>query len=74
MAGTSPAMTPLRPASPARQQASAQLQALRQAPAPANPAVFGTTLQQLRALRNAGVRLRLPPAPEMAPEAPEVTP
>ncbi len=64
----------LWPASPARQQVSAQLQALRQAPAPARPAVFGTTLQQLRALRNAGVRLRLPPAPEMAPEAPEVTP
>ncbi len=64
----------LWPASPARQQVSAQLHALRQAPTPAQPAVLGTTLQQLRALRNAGVRLRLPPTPEAAADVPEVSP
>ncbi|WP_081420296.1 uroporphyrinogen-III C-methyltransferase [Pseudoxanthomonas sp. Root630] len=64
----------LWPDSSALRQVRGQLHALRQAPAPTQPAVLGTTLQQLRALRNAGVRLRLPPTPEATRDVPEVTP
>lgn len=64
----------LWPDSSALRQVRGQLHALRHAPAPTPPAVMGTTLQQLRALRNAGVRLRQPPMPEATRDAPEVTP
>lgn len=58
----------LWPDSPARRQVHARLRTLQQAQAPARPAEVGSTLQQLRALRSAGMRLR----PTM--ETPEVTP
>ena len=58
----------LWPDSPARRQVRARLRTLQQAQAPARPAEVGSTLQQLRALRSAGMRLR----PTM--ETPEVTP
>jgi uroporphyrin-3 C-methyltransferase len=58
----------LWPDSPARRQVHARLRKLQQAQAPARPAEVGSTLQQLRALRSAGMRLR----PTM--ETPEVTP
>lgn len=64
----------LWPDSSALRRVRGQLRALRQAPAPTQPAVMGTTLQQLRALRNAGVRLHLPPTPDSARDVPEVTP
>ncbi|TQM16897.1 uroporphyrin-3 C-methyltransferase [Pseudoxanthomonas sp. 3HH-4] len=59
----------LWPDSPQRRQVQVQLRTLQQAPAPTRPAVLGSTLQQLRALRNAGVRLSVPAA-----NTPEVTP
>lgn len=58
----------LWPDSPTRRQVHARLRTLQQAQAPARPAEVGSTLQQLRALRSAGMRLR----PTM--ETPEVTP
>lgn len=58
----------LWPDSPARRQVHARLRTLQQAQAPARPTEVGSTLQQLRALRSAGMRLR----PTM--ETPEVTP
>ena len=58
----------LWPDSPARRQVHARLRTLQQAQAPARPAELGSTLQQLRALRSAGMRLR----PTM--ETPEVAP
>lgn len=58
----------LWPDSPARRQVHARLRTLQQAQAPARPAEVGSTLQQLRALRSAGMRLR----PTV--ETPEVTP
>lgn len=58
----------LWPDSPARRQVHARLRTLQQAPAPARPAELGSTLQQLRTLRSAGMRLR----PTM--ETPEATP
>lgn len=61
----------LWPDSPQRRQVQARLDTLRETPAPARPAVLGSTLQQLRVLRNAGVRLQPPPAPA---NTPEVTP
>ena len=59
----------LWPDSPQRRQVQLQLRTLQQTPAPTRPAVLGSTLQQLRALRNAGVRLSVPAA-----NTPEVTP
>nr|WP_298122714.1 hypothetical protein [uncultured Pseudoxanthomonas sp.] len=59
----------LWPDSPQRRQVQVQLRTLQQTPAPARPAVLGSTLLQLRALRNAGVRLSVPAA-----NTPEVTP
>ena len=59
----------LWPDSPQRRQVQVQLRTLQQAPAPARPAVLGSTLLQLRALRNAGMRLSVPAA-----NTPEVTP
>ena len=58
----------LWPDSPARRQVHARLRTLQQAQAPARPAEVGSTLQQLRALRSAGMRLR------PTRETPEVTP
>ena len=58
----------LWPDSPARRQVHARLRTLQQAQAPARPTEVGSTLQQLRALRSAGMRLR----PTV--ETPEVTP
>nr|WP_298155202.1 uroporphyrinogen-III C-methyltransferase [uncultured Pseudoxanthomonas sp.] len=58
----------LWPDSPARRQVHARLRTLQQAQAPARPAELGSTLQQLRTLRSAGMRLR----PTM--ETPEATP
>ncbi len=58
----------LWPETPERRQAQAQLLALRQAPAPARPSELGSTLQQLRVLRNAGVRLPSQAAPANTPE------
>lgn len=62
----------LWPDSPARQQARAQLRAMQQAPFADQPAVLGTTLQQLRALRGAGLQLR--PTATPAADNPEVAP
>lgn len=58
----------LWPDSPARRQVHARLRTLQQAQAPARPAEVGSTLQQLRALRSAGMQLR------PTRETPEVTP
>ena len=58
----------LWPDSPARRQVHARLRTLQQAQAPARPTEVGSTLQQLRALRSAGMRLR------PTRETPEVTP
>ena len=58
----------LWPDSPARRQVHARLRTLQQAQAPARPAEVGSTLQQLRALRSAGMRLR------PTGETPEVMP
>lgn len=58
----------LWPDSPARRQVHARLRTLQQAQAPAHPAEVGSTLQQLRALRSGGMRLR------PTRETPEVTP
>lgn len=58
----------LWPDSPARRQVRARLRTLQQAQAPARPAEVGSTLQQLRVLRSAGMRLR------PTTETPEVTP
>lgn len=58
----------LWPDSPARRQVHARLRTLQQAQAPARPAEVGSTLQQLRVLRSAGMRLR------PTTETPEVTP
>lgn len=61
----------LWPDSPQRRQVQVQLRTLQQAPAPSRPAVLGSTLQQLRAMRNAGVHTYVPTAPA---NTPEVTP
>lgn len=61
----------LWPDSPQRRQVQARLRTLQETPAPARPAELGSTLQQLRVLRNAGVRLQAPIAPA---NTPEVTP
>ena len=58
----------LWPDSPARRQVHARLRTLQQAQAPARPTEVGSTLQQLRALRSAGMRLR------QTRETPEVMP
>ena len=58
----------LWPDSPARRQVHARLRTLQQAQAPARPAEVGSTLQQLRVMRSAGMRLR------PTTETPEVTP
>lgn len=58
----------LWPDSPARRQIHARLRTLQQAQAPARPTEVGSTLQQLRALRSAGMQLR------PTRETPEVTP
>ena len=58
----------LWPDSPARRQVHARLRTLQQAQAPARPTEVGSTLQQLRALRSAGMRLR------PTRETPEVMP
>ena len=58
----------LWPDSPARRQVHARLRTLQQAQAPARPTEVGSTLQQLRALRSAGMQLR------PTRETPEVTP
>ena len=50
----------LWPDSPARRQVHAQLRTLQATAAPARPTELGSTLQQLRALRNAGLRLQAP--------------
>ena len=50
----------LWPDSPARRQVHAQLRTLQATSAPARPTELGSTLQQLRALRNAGLRLQAP--------------
>lgn len=60
----------LWPDSPAMRQGRAQLQALRQAPA-GEPGVSGSTLQQLRTLRQSATPFRLPP-PAPATDATEV--
>jgi uroporphyrin-3 C-methyltransferase len=61
----------LWPDSPERRQVHARLRTLRSTSAPARPTELGSTLQQLRALRNAGLRLQVPTTPV---ETPEVTP
>lgn len=58
----------LWPDSPARRQVHARLRTLQQAQAPARPTEVGSTLQQLRTLRSAGMQLR------PTRETPEVTP
>ncbi|WAC62558.1 hypothetical protein OVA13_14335 [Pseudoxanthomonas sp. SL93] len=68
-------MTRLWPDSPALRQGRVQLQALGRTDAVAEPAVLGSTLQQLRALRSAGLQLRPLPAPSApGPESTEVMP
>ena len=57
----------LWPDSPARRQVHAQLRTLQATSAPVRPTELGSTLQQLRALRSAGVRLQLP-APSEEPQ------
>jgi uroporphyrin-3 C-methyltransferase len=69
----------LWPDSPALRQGRAQLAALRKLPLRSESPVLGSTLQQLRSLRNAGVAVRsvAPPAATEVPlqvEAPEQTP
>lgn len=66
-------LTRLWPDSPALRQGRTQLQALRASPAATESPVLGSTLQQLRALRSAGVQLRLPPVAP-ASDSMEVTP
>ena len=63
----------LWPDSPALQQRRNELQALRAAPLQADPPVMGSTLQQLRLIRNAGAAPPVPalpalPAPTPAPK------
>ena len=63
----------LWPDSPALQQRRNELQALSAAPLQADPPVMGSTLQQLRLIRNAGVAPSVPalpalPAPTPAPK------
>ena len=60
----------LWPDSPERRQVHAQVRTLRSTSAPARPTELGSTLQQLRTLRNAGLRLTPTPTvdtPETAP-------
>jgi uroporphyrin-3 C-methyltransferase len=61
----------LWPDSPERRQVHAQLRTLQATSAPARPTELGSTLQQLRTLRNAGLRLQMPmpstDTPEVAP-------
>lgn len=69
----------LWPDSPALRQGRAQLVALRKLPLRSESPVLGSTLQQLRSLRNAGVAIRsvAPPAAPEVPlqvETPEQTP
>jgi uroporphyrin-3 C-methyltransferase len=69
----------LWPDSPALRQGRAQLAALRKLPLRSDSPVLGSTLQQLRALRNAGVAARTVqatprPAEPLQVEMPEPTP
>jgi uroporphyrin-3 C-methyltransferase len=61
----------LWPDSPERRQVHAQLRTLRSTSVPTRPTELGSTLQQLRTLRNAGLRLQVPMPPV---ETPEVAP
>lgn len=61
----------LWPDSPERRRVHAQLRTLQTTSAPARPTELGSTLQQLRMLRTAGLRLRAPSAPL---DSPEITP
>lgn len=61
----------LWPDSPERRQVHAQLRTLQSTSAPARPMELGSTLQQLRTLRNAGLRVQAP-MPSM--DTPEVAP
>jgi len=61
----------LWPDSPERRQVHAQVRTLQTMSAPPRPTELGSTLQQLRMLRNAGLRLQ---APTPSLETPEVTP
>lgn len=67
-------MTRLWPDSPALRQGRQQLAALRRSPLRSDAAVLGSTLQQLRTLRNAGVRLPAAAPPVPAISGPELTP
>lgn len=58
----------LWPDSPERRQVHAQLHTLRSTSAPPRPTELGSTLQQLRTLRNAGLRLQVPMTPVDTPE------
>lgn len=58
----------LWPDSPERRQVHAQLRTLQATSAPARPTELGSTLQQLRTLRNAGLRLQVPVPPVDTPE------
>jgi len=60
----------LWPDSPALHQAQGQLKAMEQTTAPPDPAILGSTLQQLRVLRGGGLRLPAAPATREAPVAP----
>lgn len=61
-------MARLWPDSPGLRQGRAQLAALRRLPLRSNAPVLGSTLQQLRALRNAGIASAPPPVTTAAPE------
>ena len=61
----------LWPDSPERRQVHAQVRTLQTMSAPPRPTELGSTLQQLRMLRSAGLRLQ---APTPSLETPEVTP
>ena len=61
----------LWPDSPERRQVHARLRTLQATSAPARPTELGSTLQQLRTLRNAGLRVQAPMSPV---ESPEVAP
>lgn len=58
----------LWPDSPERRKVHAHLRTLRTTAPAARPTELGSTLQQLRMLRNAGLRLRVPTVPVDAPE------
>ena len=60
----------LWPDSPALQQRRAELKALRAAPLQADVSVLGSTLQQLRLIRNSGAPLPAPALPPVAKATP----